>query len=314
MNIVKFKDTVAPLDLNNAAWFNEHLRGKYAYWVRCQYIVALEDVEINDVIGFEMDIDALTGGSVTYIDIDVDEWITDTDLYWDDPETDAVNDVTKYIKLNTYVPDDDITIEELKNFRNWLAGKLLKVGQWNPDNTHILEYYRDGMKDDVVKWLTYFGTQSPTFSTVSSSQCGCNGNTNISSLYADGVGICNPETIYRSNIKNGMVALFSDIKTWSDLKTGDTPCLLDEIVKYLEQIIKADLTLVTESSPLDTFSCKCLGDINYAQAQAQAMLRNLIEAFNNIIDGDQAITKNKNKIITSLTNWATNLYENMEWN
>lgn len=318
MNIVKFKDTVAPIELEDAEWFNDNLRGKYAFWIRCRYIIPLTSISLSDAVEYEVDITALINSSIKYIDTfenieqDEEHWVCGTE-YWDEAETDAINDVSKYISLNKYVPDDDITMEELKNFRNWLATQMLEVGDWDDDTTHILTYYSNNMSDDVMKWLTYFGTPVTTSSAPVSVPCGCGGTSNISSLYNDGVSMCDTISIYRNNIKQGMINLFSNIDTWTSIKTTG---VLEDIVVYLRNIITTNLPLVTEDTPLDTFSCKCLGDNDYAQQQAQMILENLIDCFNFIIEdtaSNPTIKKNKNKIITTLSKWATNLYENMEW-
>ena len=316
MNIVKFKDTVAPTDmgLSDAAWFNENLRGRYAYWILCQYVVPLESIEVDTAIECEIDgVSVLDRAEVKYLDIFDQEyaWVREPE-YWDNKETDAVNSVEKYLRLNAYTPDDDITLDELKNFRNWLAGEMLKYGEWEPDTVHMLEYYANGMNDEIVKWLSYFGIQKPTVSSsFTSTNCGCSGTSNLSSLYSTDLTLtCDSLAVYKNNIKSKMIEVFSDIETWKGLRGSG---LLEDIVKYLDNIVTVNLPLVSTGSTVDVFSCKCLGDTNYAQKSMQDILGSLAASFQYIIDGDDVIKTNKNKIATSLSDWATNLYENMEW-
>ena len=55
MNIIKFKDTV----VEGQDWYNNNLRGKYAYWVRCHVVVPIESITTSTYIDFEVDINNL---------------------------------------------------------------------------------------------------------------------------------------------------------------------------------------------------------------------------------------------------------------
>lgn len=311
MNIIKFKDIVAENPLwKDATFYNEKLRGKYAYYIHWTYVVALDDVTIEDVVGYEVDINSLLISSVRFINLHEGEtghWLYPD--YIDLEETDRINSVDNLLSYNNYVPDDDITLEELKKFRTWLATSLLDLKEWDDNTTHLLNYYKGGMTDDTIKWLTEFGViKGVSINTISSTPCGCGSSSNLSSLYNENlVAGCDPISIYRSSIKLAMVELFSNISTWSDL----APAFLQSIENYLKGIIKSNLPLVSSTNVLDIYSCKCLGDINYGQKQAQAILEDTIEAFSLIRNDD--VKSNKNKIVTALNAWSSNLYEIMEW-
>ena len=233
--------------------------------------------------------------------------------YIDDEETNKINDISWYLKYNSHMPGGSVSLDDLKKFRTWLADELLDImgDSLSIDNRHILEYYDsdNNMMDDTVKWLTYFGGKDIEMKQTSVSPCGCTGNGNLSSLYNESLSVCDPVSIYRSNIKNGMITLFSNIDTWANLPEGE----LDEIITYIDGIINANLPLVNSSTDIYNFyTCGCLQNSDFAQAQAQSLLGELKNVFIWIKAGD--ITGHKNSIATTLTTWASTLYENMYWN
>lgn len=316
MNIIKFNyDIVEGKD-----WYNETLRGKYAWWIHCRFVIGfdenidyinLEKLDNVDIISY------LDSNNISYLDLDgTDSW---AEAYKDNTATETANSILDFKVSNSFSPDVPIDPEDLKKFRTWLATSLLKK-TWDEDDTHVLEYYADGMEDDVTKWLSKFKSIQISISGVpGSSSCGCVGGTgsNLSSLYSDGLAVCDSESIYRSNIKQLMIVLFSNLDTW--LEKGWTVDFFDTIINYLKGILQENLPLVTYDSVWDTFSCKCLNDGGYAQGAARAVLEKLITVFTYIRnyineeheEGDTI--ENKNFIITTLTTWATELYERMEW-
>ncbi len=336
MNIIKFKNIeivdspelstvdfgTLNKDENIAEVFNTYFRGKYAYWISCIYAVPIDELSADEVMFLEQDPDALGDKDVHYIDIagtELDDnelfasWVIDLDIV-DMAGTERANNVEGYVRYNKYVPVAEIDEENLKNFRGWFAGELLEKKDWNDNIRHILEYYRDGMSDDTVKWLSYFGGQTYSIQTVVSKNCGCaGGSTNLASLYNETLSGCDPLTIYKNNIRQGMIALFSDIDTWmEDDETDLMKDFLGDVILYLKQIIADDLPLVTSDSVSDAFSCKCLSDGGYAQRQAQGLLEDLIKAFELI--KDSKVSGQKNTIVNTLSSWASSLYENMSWN
>lgn len=363
MNIIKFKDIVIDRGTTpeNITWFNDKLRGRYAYWVRCRYVVAMSDIPQNVYVGFETTINNLEGytfyglvwnaelDKYEYIFISLDDitenqkrsavlvtevpsdptqdspafiytdggWIKYADLWegnfsWLTPlidieETDRVNDVKEYKIHNDYIPDDDITIDELKCFRTWVAQSMLDVrDDWSDDERHMLQYYAGGMSDEVVKWLTQFASVRVSVIPAEGKTCGCSGTGNLSSLYGDALSVCDSLSIYRDNIKKAMITLFSKIETWEKMPAG----FLTTMIKYLQGIIKANLPLTTLTLS-DLWGCECVRDPLTGQTSAQALLGQLISALTWIRDGK--ISGHKNNITTTLTHWSTELYERMEW-
>lgn len=313
MNIIKFKDLMADPTRTDGELFNEKFRGKYAYWIHCRYAVAMEDITIDQAVGFEVQIEELLESELQYIDLhigDVGHWIY-TDGYIDEDETDRVNSVEEYMSSNEFIPEG-ITLDKLKNFRTWLADNLLTFkGELTDNQRHTLTYYAGGMTDDTIKWLTEFGqlTVGTKITDGLISTCGCGGSSNVSSLYNSSVGLCDPINIYKTNLHRSMVEMFSDIDFWSDLNKG----FLKEIVLYLEGILKAGLSLVVDTTaPSDSFSCRCLGNKSSAQEIAQSVIEDLIVSFNYIIYEDTS--GHKLNILQALSRWSDTLYEAMQWN
>lgn len=311
MNIVKFKDIMADPMRTYGAIFNEKFRGKYTYWIHCRYIVALEDIELNQAIEFELHIEDLFISEIQYIDIreGLGVWIYD-EGYIDETETSKINSVNSYIISNSFVPED-ITIDKLRNFRTWLAENLLIYkGELTDNQRHVLDYYAGGMTDNTIKWLTEFGGVNVQInSIIGVPSCGCGTGTNVSSLYNNGTaGLCDPIAIYRGNIHIMMVEMFSNIDFWNDLDNN----FLQEIILYIQGIIDSGLSLVKDTTQLSgTFSCKCLNVSDSAQLEAQNLLRELIVVLNRMIQDD--LDGHKLNSTTVLSRWADELYEIMQW-
>ena len=308
MNIIKFTDTV----VTGRDWYNSNIRGKYTYWVHCRYVISFDD--IDEGIYYELEnennefiVSYCEENSINYIDTNNSEWING---YIDHSITESINSIEQYKHSNSFVPDNNITIDELKKFRTWLATNLLNIKiDLSDTDIHILEYYSNGMTDDTLKWLNEFGTIDIKYNNIIQNNCGCgSGATNTSGLYNTSVSVCDPILIYMNNIKAGMVNMFSNIDFWKILN----PDFLDEIIKYLNGILKANLPLVYLNSTLDIYSCKCLNDRDLASSQARGLLGDLIKAFELIKNND--IVGHKNNIFNTLHNWSLNLYEIMEWN
>ena len=410
MNIIKFKDTViTDTSKNDFEWYNENLRGKYAFWIRCRYVVSLNDISQNMYVSFETTINNLLecdyyalsfnenenkyeyilvpindvsenqakystlvtsvptnpdSESPTLIKIDhhkikyVDLW--QGDYYWmnsyiDHVETDAINNIDGLKQSNNYVPTDNLSLDEIKRFRTWLATSLLdlnytfyewvdnsyevilvptlqqrlaaelvdevpsiegpayikvkdlNVVDWNDNQNHILNYYRNNMYDDTLKWISlYGGVNASVINNPTTSPCGCSGNSNISSLYNSGVSVCDTPYIYRAGLKQGMVELFSDISTWTRLPHY----YLLTVKSYIDGIIQANLGLVYDSSN-NYYDCDCLNKGN--QDNGMAILRQLSSAFEYLANPD-TLSSHKNFVLTTLNSWSSTLYEIMEWN
>ena len=235
-----------------------------------------------------------------------DEWILEViDL----DGTEKANSIIEYLEYNECIPED-VTLDQVKKFRSWLAKILLEfVDNLTDNQKHILSYYANEMNDDTVKWLTEFGSLTMNYNVLNESACGCSGRSNLSSLYNTHINTCDPILIYKSSIHNGMVQMFSDINFWKPINTN----LLRTIVVYLKGILQYKLNLVPDVVDVnDIFTCKCLSTDNAGQKLATNIIENLIESFNYIIEDD--VDGHKLTIQSSLNQWADKLYEFMEWN
>lgn len=360
MNIVKFKDINMTVDIVEALvdthplkvfladaeisteafcnQFNGLYRNRYAYAVNWKYILPFEATPGNP---FEPD--TITAGRYqSYVSYcrDESQCTVDNDrLYpfntmkdWMDiPRTLQLmyNEHTKYTYLNEFTPDDDITIEELKQFRKWLATILLQnepvIQEWDTEDLlrPMLTYYAQDMKDNTVALLSGFapymdlrslitGTTQQTLMGLSgirlSAGCGCtnNGgaNTMLGASGTSGV-VCDPLNIYRTAMYNYMVETFSNICYWTEQIE-----ICEEMVKYIKGILKVGLPLAT--NVVDPYAdCTCSSLDTDMDARYRKMLENLVQALEYIINNQ--VDGNRNFINTSFNNWATYLYEHMYW-
>lgn len=307
MNIVKLKDIIKP----NDPFFNKHLKGKYAWWVHMRYIIPFEHMGVQGYIACEENIEDLFKPPFkaefrdTY---DKEMW-----RYIDQEATDAANCITIYKSKNNYSPDADITAEEVKMFRTWLATELLKFDQNNKEEqlynifdfqqTQVLQYYKNLMYDDVIKVLSSIvGNGTMQLQPVKTLACGCNSATDLSSLYLN--SNCDPVAIYRDSIYNKMVAMFSEIDFWLQFNED----FLNEFKKYIDNIISMNLSL-SVSDKVNVFAdCTC---INNPTNTNQDILKKLSIALEYLKSGQTA--GHKNYIADALREWSSKLYENMLW-
>lgn len=315
MNIIKLKD----INKQGDTFFNKHLKGKYAYWVHMRYIVSFDHMRHEGYVACEEDIDKLLikeDGTypkpfgAPYIDIYNSDIVPYIDIY----ETDKANCIVKYRMQNEYATDCNITIDELKKFRTWLATQLLRFDQDNLGNqsniiydnkeTHVLEYYKNGMYDDVVKYLSVFGQSEVALSNIETSSCGC-GNNNLSSLYNSSLSTCDALFIYRKNIYKKMVEIFSNIDFWNQFPKE----FILEFKKYIDNIIKCDFKLSQSSYISDFIDCGCSNIDD--QSLLQTILKRLSESLQYIAEGQ--LMGHKNYIADSFKEWSEKLYEIMEW-
>lgn len=319
MNIIKLKDQIMPTTNPNHEYFNKYLKGKYAYWVQTRYIVSFEHLRHEGYIACEEDITKLLkkeDGSypkpygAPYVDV----YESGIMKYVDTVETDRINNIDEFKIKNSYTSDDDITIDELKKFRSWLAATLLKMDQnesgeqkyniLNSIETHLLQYYANDMYDEIIKGLTDFSSSSISLSSVNTSTCGCQ-NSNINSLYGSNLSICDPIAIYRNNVYNKMVELFSNYSFWAQW----APEFINEFKKYIDNIINCDFIL-SKTTWVDSF-VDCVCQDKQTQDNFLEILKNLSMSLGYIRDNQ--INGHKNYINDSLLKWAQMLYENMSW-
>lgn len=328
MNIIKLADKIMPNDLPQADLFNKYLRGKYAYWVQMRYIVPMGlHMENDQLIGMkhegyvacEEDITKLLArpdGSYNkpYGSPNIDVYESYMIDYIDSIETDRINSTKEFRLKNEYVPDNDITIDELKLFRTWLAKEIIsldtnELGQqkylyFNELEYHVLQYYAQGMYDETIKILSDFGTNHVIYNEVTKS-CGCGSGTNLSSLYNSSLSICDPINIYRKNLYLKMVELFSKIEFWSQWPTE----FILTFKGYIDNIIKLNLPL-SNSEFIESFKdCTCMSKSN--QDILMEILKRLSQSLDYIAKGE--ISGHKNYIGDALKDWSSQLYENMQW-
>lgn len=304
MNIIKFKD-----EISGNEWFDTNLKGKYAYWIRMTWATPLEVTSLGQYIEYEQD-------GVPAGDTPSDEWpfiLTSTiEELVDTTETDAANTTTQFTLYNSYSTDSDITLDELKVFRRWLAETLLGFDtelNYDDNTKHMLQYYVADMYDDTVNWLTQFGKPEYSVSVLNNQYqkptgCGCSGvGQNLSSLYNTTLASCDPVGVYRKNIWKLMVDTFSNIEFWKQMSTP----FLSEFKKYIDNILKAGLPL-SSSEWISVFAdCVC-GQT--PDGTNTAILVRLSESLGYLIDSE---TGHDNFIQKSFNDWSSILYEKMFW-
>lgn len=328
MNIIKLVDKIMPNDLPQADLFNKYLRGKYAYWVQMRYIVPMGLYEENgQLIGMkhegyvacEEDITKLLmkeDGSYKkpYGSPNIDVYEPYMMDYVDAIETDRINSTKEFRLKNEYVPDNDITIDELKLFRTWLAKEIISLDtdEWgkqkylyfNELDFHMLKYYAQEMYNETIKILSDFGTNQVVYNEYKTG-CGCGSGTNLSSLYNTQLSICDPISIYRKNLYLKMVELFSKIEFWTQWPKE----FILTFKNYIDNIIKLNLPL-SNSEFIESFKdCTCINKSN--QDILMDILKRLSLSLDYIANND--ITGHKNYIGDALKDWSSKLYENMQW-
>ena len=287
MNLIKFKDNIRPGD----AYVNTYLKDQYAYWVRMRYVIPMSVISISDYVSLERDIDLLKTLDPIYWDL---EDPGDMKAYIDEAETNKINDPKTYEHHNRYVCDPDITTDEVKKFRTWLAQQLLQNRTNNWKEERVFRYYVGGMMDDTVRWFAEANTNTNTFQQVTTSPCGCG---QVSTQSTNNLKVCDPLLIYRESIRNQMMALFSDLYFWLGLPLP----LLKEIKIYLDHITRLGLQLRKTD---DRFIDCCDKNSN------KINLEGVSKAFEYMILDE--VNGNKNFIAGQLRTLA-NVYEWLYW-
>lgn len=320
MNIIKLKDIIMPIDRPEAEYFNKHLKGKYAYWVQMRYIVSFDHMRHEGYVACEEDIKKLLqkeDGTYPkpYGAPSLDIYTPGVMNYVDSIETDKINSTVHFRMKNSYSPDDDITVDELKLFRTWLAQELLKMDQTelgeqknsylSDVETHVLKYYADNMYDNTVKILTEFGQVVPTLDTINSSSCGCHHGSNLSSLYNTELNVCDSVGVYRKNIYNKMIEMFSVESFWSQWSQE----FINEFKKYVDNIIKCNFVLSKTEWHSEFVDCGCQNTSD--QDRSIEILKRLSISLGYMRDG--SIVGHKNYINDALYDWSSILYEKMQW-
>lgn len=292
-----------PESCEKSTFFNTSLKGKYAYWVHMRYIVSFSDITLNDYISYEENINLLTESqNISYLDT----YNTENFEYIDFETTNKINDIYEYEMKNSYTTDEDITMEEIKKFRTWLATELLNFNISDNVEKHILNYYKHNMVDSAIDALLIFGATGTNYNNININKCGCSGTTDLSSLYNSSISICDPISIYRKNIYNKMVEMFSNIDFWKQLP----PEFILTFKHYIDNIIKTGLPLQKNQYISSLTDCACVSD--HTQSEGMTILNNLSQSLQYIYDNN--ILGHKNYIKDALYNWSSILYEDMYWN
>lgn len=293
MNIIKFQDRIHPTD----EYFNEHLKGKYAYWVRMMFIVPFDIMTDEQYTEAEqVPMDALRG-------MVREGWYRIYDLidYVDNKATNCANDVSGFRSYNTFTPDADVTLDELKVFRTWLAKSLLDFCDYTSDEKIMLDYYANGGVDDALKSL---GSILPFASSkiTNTKQCGCCSSSSLQNLYAD-QGVCDPVAIYITGIENLMVKTFSQIEYWS----GRPKEFIGTFKRYIDNMLKVGL--IPEDNTTNILAdCNCGVS---ALSVNRGILDRLSSALGYIYECN--ISGHKNFIRDALYEWSSVLYNQMLW-
>ena len=330
MNIVKLKDIILEescgLSPEKIELFNTKFKGRYVHCINWKYLIPLEAMDNEDAITLSQ---KLQDGSTNITSID-QPWFYLSELtnYVDVNETEKVNAIYKYIEYNSFTPDKELTLEQIKIFRTWLATVLFNLLSKEPDvekNTiAMLNYYMNDMNDSVIDTLASFhvdmhqvgiytaGVQGVTginiLSPVKKSSCSC-AQSSIAAMLAQpsSVSVCDPIEIYRRALYSQMVDVFSDINFWMQREKE----LLLEIKRYIDAIIKLNLPLTASQYVSELYDCNCLTSTDSAQERLMSILKNLSTAFDYMVNNQ--VTGNKNFIGDTLNQWAAKLYEIMQW-
>lgn len=310
MNIIKFKDVIR---INDKV-FNMHLKGKYAYFIHMRYVVPFEFISETEYVQMENDICCLINSDITYWDTTKGDILS----YADEIGTSEANNINKFVCANKYVTDSDITEDEVKLFRTWLAKSLLEFDQnnnglqmnklYSESFTSVLLYYAYNMYDEVVKRLseihkiTLPNTENPCMTTIIlEPACGC--GKSLTDVFD--TNECNALNIYTTYVHDCMALQFGDYNFWTQFPVN----FLAEFKMYIDNVIKLNLPLTSINTLEKFMDCNCFE--NTEQMRYMSMLENLSKSLQYIIEDE--ITGNKNFLTQSFNEWAIYLYEKMQW-
>lgn len=297
MNIVKFKD----VRIDGDKLFNENFKGKYCYAVKMTKAVTFDSLTESQYSLAEQT-GLLPEGAIEIS-------LSDYNDYIDFETTSKINSITKYESYNQFIPDTEITIDELKKFREWLATTLLDLDQdareYEEKTKEMLWYYKKNMYNNVVKQLSNFIPKNQTVSIqfTPTSSCACTQHVDMTGLTT----ACDPVSTYKKGVYEHMVTTFSQVDFWKDLDAD----FLTNFKAYIDGIIGYNLPLSTVDYVSEFADCGCVNVADTAQKLLINILKNLSTSLGYIIDGD--ITGHKNFIASSFREWAEKLYEKMYW-
>ena len=300
-----------PGDSSKALEYNIHMKGKYAYWVHCRYIISFDHMTEQAYLACEEDIHKLIPccgkvpmyGVPLIFDTYCDEYIHD---YIDLEETTRINSIKEYTLHNSMATDDDITIDMIKKFRTWLAETILNLNKENNEylskkDILMLTYYANGMTNNTLEELELFKNQSS--SEIISDKCGCGCGSMDINIRSN----CDPCSEYKYYIYNYMINRFSDLTFWRQF-----PIVFVKLFeKYISNIITANLNLDKNNSNVPYYVNNCNGSFISNQEKSLMILDRLVNALRYIINSQ--VDDHSNYITSAFSDWATKLYEIMEW-
>ena len=297
MNIIKLKDTTKEGD----AYYNAHLRGKYAWWPRQMMVVAFEDMTQPEYSQAEQTTDK------GFFSMMTEHWYDVMDImpYVDSIETNRINDVNMYIEANSNTPDADLTMDDLKRFRSWLAEALLLESGICDSVKLMLEYYAGGMWDSAINGLSLMSQYTDVQLGVGSGcACGCGSSLTLAELYGNLSASCDSVGIYRKSMYNLMVMTFSDLDFWLSKNVE----FIKRFKDYIDNILKMNL-IPTSTTYIQPFAeCGCATDMS---SHNRNILQSLATALGYLTEC--GVSGHKNFIRSAFTDWATYLYELMYW-
>lgn len=320
MNIIKLKDILMK-DENPklVEFYNKHLKGKYAWWIQMRYIVPFEFMGHEGYVACEEDITKLLlkddntfpkPYGCPYIDMySEDRCIIN---YIDHKVTDEINNPIKYKLSNQQTPDEDLTIEMIKQFRSWLAQALLDnikinemLGGFSIDDfsTHTILYYANDMYNDCVKYLS--AINEATYKNMAvDSHCSC--CESMSNIYkTNSISTCNALDIYKDGIRQKMISIISNVDMWIKLPKQ----FLQKFKQYLENIVRLDLKINNKQISKSVY-LNCICNDNLDTDTNKVIIQSMIKSLDYIIK--DSYNGHYNYIKDSFVKWA-NIYEYMRW-
>lgn len=322
MNIIKLKDCIMPGNFEMSEFFNTKLKGKYAYFIQMRYIFPINSLCYRRYVELEQldPIHFLDSSNIEpHIDLYSEEYcmIDFVNMWVDEEATDEANDIRKYLSYNSYSSDADIDMSMIRNFRTWLADALLKfdldikgnhMGMYSDTQIYMLDYYKAGMYNEVVRQLKMFGNSNAQLidNKPINGGCGCC-SSNISSVYNLGsLQMCDALQVYKNNLHNIMVQTFEEPDFWKQFNKD----FIVTFKKYIDNIIRIGLKVQTGSSAVKYADCNCTDNSDNSDFST-GIFNRLSIALGYIINND--MIGHINYIHDALYDWAEYLYDYMYW-
>lgn len=167
MNLIKFKEDV----VLGQDWYNNNLRGRYSYWIRCRYVVPLDSINANMYVSFETTINNLLG--INYYALTL---VDDVYKYVLLDDRDVSSNMGASIPLVEVVPENPDA--ESPAYIKTQSNKIKYVDLWDgdyywmnnyidhngTDSANAVDFYKvyndhvidgDVVKDDAEKFRTW---------------------------------------------------------------------------------------------------------------------------------------------------------------